>query len=194
MPFQFLNTFQNMLNFNIDIDILNFIQENMRNPVLDFLMKWITYLGNGGFIWILIALIFLMTKKYRYNGFMIAGALTLCLLIGNFTLKPLIARLRPCDINPDIILLIKRPTDFSFPSGHSLSSFASATVIFYTDKRYGISAFILAALIAFSRLYLYVHYPSDVFVGLVLGIVIGLISIYTALKIKPKIDKKLEIK
>jgi undecaprenyl-diphosphatase len=174
---------------DIDDSILTFIQENMRNPVLDLLMKYITYLGSGGILWIIIALVFIISKKYRYNGLMLAGALILCLIVGNLTLKLLVARLRPSDVNTTIELLIKRPTDFSFPSGHSLSSFASATVIFYTDKRYGSAAIFTAALIAFSRLYLYVHYPSDVAAGIILGISIGLITVYIALKIKPRLNK-----
>ncbi|MDF2685242.1 MAG: phosphoesterase PA-phosphatase related [Clostridia bacterium] len=174
---------------DIDDSILIFIQENLRSPILDLIMKPVTYLGSGGVLWIIISLIFIISKKYRYNGLMLAGALILCLIIGNLTLKLLVARLRPSDVNTTIELLIKRPTDFSFPSGHSLSSFSSATVIFYTDKRYGAAAAIIAAMIAFSRLYLYVHYPSDVFAGIVIGISIGLVTIYIALKIKPKLNK-----
>ena len=181
MPFTYVQ--------DIDDSILTFIQENIRNPFLDIVMTILTYLGSGGLLWIIIAFIFLINKKYRYNGIMIAVALGLCLLIGNLTLKTIIARLRPSDVNTTIILLIKHPTDFSFPSGHSLSSFASATVIFYADKRYGVIAYIMASLIAFSRLYLYVHYPSDVFAGIVLGIAIGLITIFIAIKVKPRLNK-----
>ena len=155
----------------------------MRSGFLDFVMPIITSLGNGGVIWIAIALIFTATKKYRTAGIAVLAALILNLLIGNVILKPLIARVRPCDINTAVQLLIKRPTDYSFPSGHTLSSFAAATVIFCRDKRLGIAAVILASLIAFSRLYLYVHYPTDILGGILIGIPIGIFSYYITVKI-----------
>jgi undecaprenyl-diphosphatase len=155
---------------------LDFIQQNMRSEFLDAVMIVITSLGNGGILWIVIALIFIATKKYRSEGFALAAALLMHLLICNIMLKPLIARIRPCDINTAVELLIPRPHDYSFPSGHTSASFAGATVICYANKRIGILAVILAAAIAFSRLYLYVHYPSDVLGGAGLGIALGMLS------------------
>lgn len=146
----------------------------MRSEFLDIIMPLISKIGNDGIIWISIALIFIFTKKYRIDGIGILTALLMGLLIGNIILKPLIARIRPCDINTAVELLITRPKDYSFPSGHTLSSFAAATVIFFGDKRMGIAALILAASIAFSRLYLYVHYPSDILSGLIIGITLGI--------------------
>lgn len=104
-------------------------------------------------------------------------ALILCLLIGNLFLKPVVARVRPFDINTAIDILIKKPLDFSFPSGHTMSSFAAATVLIYMDKKIGAISLILATIIGFSRLYLYVHYPSDVVIGLLIGVLLGIISI-----------------
>ena len=104
-------------------------------------------------------------------------ALVFSLLIGNIILKPSIARVRPFNINTSIQLLITAPVDFSFPSGHAMSSFAAATVIFCYNKRYGIGALILAGLIAFSRLYLYVHFPSDVIIGTIIGILLALAAV-----------------
>ena len=153
-------------------------------------MPIITSLGNGGIIWILTALILIATKKYRVTGIAVLAALLLNLLIGNIILKPLIARVRPCDINTAVQLLIPRPTDYSFPSGHTLSSFAAATVIFLRDKRFGIAALILASLIAFSRLYLYVHYLSDVLGGIVIGAAIGIFVHIMISNIMKKINKK----
>jgi len=158
---------------NFDNALLDFIQTNMRIGFLDIVMPYITSLGNGGFVWIVIGLVLVCLKKYRMIGFAVLFALVLCLLIGNLGLKPLIARLRPSDIYPDIALLIPRPHDYSFPSGHTMSSFAVATVLFLSFKRIGIFALLLAALIAFSRLYLYVHYPTDILGGIVIGVGIG---------------------
>lgn len=162
---------------NIDINILNWIQEVFRCSFLDWLMPILTSLGNAGIVWIAICIVLLINKKRRKYGIMIACALLLCLLIGNLSLKPMVGRLRPFDVNTAIDILIKKPMDFSFPSGHTMSSFAAATVLLYMDKKIGIISLALASIIGFSRLYLYVHYPSDVLVGLVIGIFLGLLSI-----------------
>jgi len=180
-----------MLEFiqSIDISILDFIKDNMRFGILDVIMPIISALGNGGLIWIVTAVIFLCLKKYRNIGITLAAALILCLLIGNLGLKPLIARIRPFDVNPDIVLLIPPPKDYSFPSGHTMSSFASATVIFWYNKRFGICALILGSAIAFSRLYLYVHYPTDILGGIIIGIVIGIAAVLLVRIIRKKINK-----
>ena len=140
---------------------------------MDFLMPKITLLGNGGAIWILAAVILLCTKKYRKQGVLLLAGLVAGVLVGNVCLKHLIARPRPCWLDSSVQLLIANPTDYSFPSGHTLSSVICATVLTKTDRRFGYAAIPLAALIAFSRLYLYVHFPSDVLAAAVLGVAIG---------------------
>ena len=163
---------------NMDNIILQFIQINMRSSSMDKLMPLITSLGNEAIIWILIGIAFVINKKYRKYGLMIAFSLILCFIVGNLSLKPLVARIRPFDAMPLLDgLLIRPPSDFSFPSGHAMCSFAPSVVIFYMNKRVGIFALILSSLIGFSRLYLYVHYPSDVFCGTVIGILLGITSI-----------------
>lgn len=165
---------ENILQY--EFQILDFIQLNIKNPVLDKLMVIFTYLGSAGFIWILIALILIFSGKNKKYGIAMMLSLALCLLIGNLTLKPLIARIRPCDINDTVNLLIKRPTDASFPSGHTMASFAAAVSLLYYNKKIGLLALILASLIAFSRLYLYVHYPTDILAGMLIGIGIAIVS------------------
>lgn len=160
----------------IDNNILDFIQANMRCLFLDRIMPYISLIGNEGAVWILLALILLIIPSCRKTGIEMSIALILSLLIGNIALKPLIARARPFTANPDFILLIRPPTDYSFPSGHTMSSFAAATVIWFANKKYGTAALALAALIAFSRLYLYVHYLTDVLAGLVIGVLIAILS------------------
>lgn len=158
---------------NLDWTILQWIQETLRCGVLDLLMPKITMLSNGGMIWIAAALIMICTKKYRKNGILLLVGLVVGVLIGNVCLKNLVGRARPCWIDPGVPLLIANPTDYSFPSGHTLSSVIAATMLYDTDRRFGIPAIILAALIAFSRLYLYVHFPTDVLASVLLGVLIG---------------------
>lgn len=171
---------------NIDNNILEFIRLNMNNNFLNKVMPLVSTLGNAGMIWIIITVVFLVSKKYRHTGIMLACSLIMCLLIGNLTLKPYVARLRPSDMNTAIHLLIKRPTDFSFPSGHTMSSFAAATIMISADKKIGTAALMLASIIAFSRLYLYVHYPSDVAAAIIIGVLISLFTInfYNRKKLK----------
>ena len=158
---------------SIDWSILHWIQNTIACPFLDFWMPKITMLGNGGMIWLLAAAVLVCTKKYRKQGFLLFAALAAGMLLGNVILKPLIARPRPCWLDTSVPLLIANPTDFSFPSGHTLSAAISATVLTKTDRRFALIAVPLAALIAFSRLYLYVHFPSDILAAGLLGLGIG---------------------
>lgn len=103
---------------------------------------------------------------------MLAGMLT-GLIIGNFILKNFVARERPCWIDTEVFMLIPVPHDYSFPSGHTLASTISAVILMQESKKFGIPACILAALIAFSRMYLFVHFPTDILGGLILGLIIG---------------------
>ena len=160
---------------NLDWTILHWIQDTLVCPALDFLMPKITLLGNGDAVWLLAAAALLITKKYRRYGVLLLVALALGVLTGNLTLKPLIARPRPCWVDESVRLLIPNPTDYSFPSGHTLSSVIGATVLTKANAKFGLAAIPLAALIAFSRLYLYVHYPTDILGAAVLGVAIGLL-------------------
>lgn len=162
---------------NMDSVILEFIQIHMRTSIMDKVMPSITALGSGITIWGGIGVLLMVSKKYRKYGFMIVASLILCFIIGNLSLKPLVARIRPFNDTPLLeALLIKAPEDFSFPSGHTMCSFAPAVIIFYMNKKAGVFALILSTLIGLSRLYLYVHYPSDVFCGMVIGILLGVIT------------------
>lgn len=161
---------------SFDWVILNWIHNNLQCGFLDFLMPKITVLGDMGAVWIVAAIVLLFTKKYRKQGVLLLGSLVLCVLIGNLCLKPLIARARPCWLKNGILLLISNPTDFSFPSGHTLASVAGATGLFLTNRKFGWFAIPLATVIAFSRLYLYVHFPTDVFASICFGILIAVFT------------------
>lgn len=158
---------------NLDWSILHWIQNVAVCPALDVLMPKITALGNGGAVWLAAAGGLICTKKYRRQGICLLAGLAAGVLVGNVVLKNVIARSRPCWLDPSVRMLIQVPQDYSFPSGHTLSSAIGATVLTRTDRRFGYVAIPLAALIAFSRLYLYVHFPSDILGAAVLGVLIG---------------------
>ncbi len=144
---------------------------------LNEFMIFISFLGNAGWIWIVTALILLCFKKTRRGGFSIAIALIIGLIICNLTLKPLVARVRPFDAN-DINLLIPPPSDWSFPSGHTCSSFAAAIAAGLALKGRAWLFIIPASLIAISRLYLQVHYLTDVLAGAAIGALAAIIAYY----------------
>lgn len=160
----------------MEFAILDFIQENFRSGILDTVMTFITGLGDSGKIWIVCTFLLLLIPKTRKAGTAMGIALVLEIICCNIILKPFVARIRPCDVNTAVQLLIERPLDYSFPSGHTTSSLAAASALYFSRKKLWIPAVILAGLIAFSRLYLYVHYPTDVLAGALLGIMIGWIG------------------
>lgn len=161
------------INMGIEFKILNLIQE-IRTPVSDTVMCLITKLGDAGIIWIVLAVILLLIPKTRKTGMAVMAALCIDLVLCNGILKPLVGRIRPCDINTHVLLLIARPDDFSFPSGHTAASFAAVAALYLSgERKLWKPAFVLACLISFSRLYLYVHYPTDILGGIFVGILAG---------------------
>lgn len=171
------------LAVNFDLPILEWIAGNLWNPVLDVLMPIITLLGDAGIFWIICAVVLLCIPKYRKAGLSMGLALILGLLLCNVTLKPLVARIRPYDyqlqfFSKNIPLLIEAQHDFSFPSGHTIASFEASVALVLRHKRLGIAALVLAVLIAFSRLYLYVHYPTDVLASVVLGTALAFLATF----------------
>lgn len=161
----------------IDGNILLWIQEYFRQDFMTPFWKFITFLGDSGWFWITLSVLLLLSKQTRRTGVTALLALGLGALITNVALKNMVARIRPYEVIEGLVLLVKEQSDFSFPSGHSCASFAAAVVYYkMLPKKYGISAVILAALIAFSRLYVGVHYPSDVIAGSVIGILVALLA------------------
>lgn len=162
----------------MDWAVLHAIRGIFQCSVLDFLMPKITALGNGGAIWIAAAAAITVSKKYREYGAAMFAALA-----GNVCLKHLVARARPCWVE-SVPLLIENPTDYSFPSGHTLSSVIGAFLLTAANRRFGWAAIPLAVLIGFSRLYLYVHFPSDVLASVVLGVLLGAVAACAVRRIK----------
>ena len=157
----------------MELNILDWFQ-TLHTPILDKIMTSITKLGDAGIFWIILTLLFLIIPKMRKTGIIMAAALIMDLLICNVAVKNLAARTRPYDVNTSVQLLVAKLHDYSFPSGHTAASFASVTALYLAgEKKLWKPALVLACLIAVSRLYLYVHYPTDVLAGAVIGILCG---------------------
>ena len=170
----------------MEIQILNMIQ-NLRTTLGDTIVPLITRLGDAGIIWIILTLILLLIPKTRKTGIIMTAALLVDLVLCNMFLKNLVARTRPFDVNTTVQLLVAKPRDYSFPSGHTAASFASVTALYLAgEKKMWKAALVLAVLIALSRLYLYVHYPTDI-IG---GVIFGSLSGYLGYKIVEYIQKK----
>lgn len=182
------------LAVSFDLPILDWIQANLKNGFLNVVMPFITTFGDGGIFWIACAVILLCIPKTRKTGLGMAFALIMGLIVCNITLKPLVGRIRPYDFQEKlgvvIPLLTERMHDYSFPSGHTIASFEAATVLLINDKKLGIPAMILAVLIAFSRLYLYVHYPTDVIFSVFAGILFAFLGNWLAGKVMAKFPAK----
>lgn len=140
---------------------------------MDSFMVFITTLGNNGYIWIAIGLLMIISRKYRKLGILLLLGLLMDLIIGNLILKNLVARPRPSWIDTSVKLLIDNPRDYSFPSGHTMTSISSAVILAMANRKFGLISIPLAVLISVSRLYLYVHFPSDVLMGAIIGFLIG---------------------
>ena len=160
------------------------------SPFLDAFFAVLTRLGDYGWFWILCAAALLIAPKTRRWGIEMGLALLLGAVICNLILKNVTARIRPCDFDPSVVLLIPRERNFSFPSGHAAVSFEGAVTIFRHNRAWGTAALVLAVLIAFSRLYLRVHYPSDVLCGTLIGIANALLSARIVDRIARKLDEK----
>jgi undecaprenyl-diphosphatase len=181
-----LTTIQNTLNLlaeHFDLPILDWIAANLWCPFLDAVMPVITVLGDAGIFWIALAALFLFIPKHRKMGLSMAAALLMGVVLCNMILKPLVGRIRPYDyqlryFGKTIELLVATPHDFSFPSGHTIASFEAAVALTIRHKKLGAAALVLAVLIAFSRMYLYVHYPTDVIASVILGTGLAFLGVF----------------
>ena len=174
----------------LELAILDWIQGAFRCGLLDAVLPAVTSWSNHGEIWIVLAALLLLFHKTRWIGISVALGLLIDLISCNLILKPLIARIRPCDVNTAVELLIARPHDFSFPSGHTAVSFAAVGALFASKSRLWIPACILAAVIAFSRLYLYVHWPTDILGGVVVGLASGCLGNWIRVKLQVRFVRR----
>ncbi len=174
-----------------DFSLLYFIQEHFRTPFLDGVAAFLSEAFDGGLLWIILCAGLLIFRKTRGAGVMILTAMGFALIVGELGMKNIFCRLRPCNLDTTISLAVEAPSSYSFPSGHTGSSFAAATALFLWSKKWGIPALVLAALIGFSRVYLFVHFPTDVLAGAVVGILCAVLAgfIFRKFELENKIRK-----
>ncbi len=161
----------------IDFSVLYFIQEHIRCNFLDSVAKGISVIFEAGIFWLVVAGVFLVIPKTRKAGVVVLCSLAAFLLVSELGLKNIICRERPCHIDGTIPLAIQMPTSFSFPSGHTGSSFAAAGAIYAYNKRLGVPAFIIALIVGLSRIYLFVHFPTDVLAGIMVGLFCSFVTV-----------------
>ena len=167
---------------------LSFLYSIPRTDFLDKFFLFFTKLpGSIGQLWLIVGIALCISKKTRKTGAAVLVSFFGVLLFGELLLKHLFIRARPCQIDQAFAMLIEPPTSSSFPSTHSAFAFGAATAIFMNYRKAGVAAFIVAAFVAFSRLYLFVHFPTDVLCGIILGILVG----FAAVRICDATEKKM---
>ena len=160
----------------LDLAVSSFFASLSAPAIFDTAMVYASAIANSGLIWIALGAVLLCFKRTRKSGFILLFALLTSFILSEWIIKPLVMRPRPFEVLKLSSLLIDFPSGSSFPSSHSTTSFAAAVCVFMRHRSYGTAALILAALIAFSRLYLCVHFLSDIIVGIILGTAIALIA------------------
>lgn len=159
---------------NFDFAVLDWMQSVLRCTFLDYLMAAFSYAAEAGAVWIVLGLVLLFFKKTRAAAMMLLIALLLGWVLGDLIIKPLVQRSRPFVVNPDVVPFIKKPSSFSFPSGHSCTSAVAATVLLVKHRKIGLAVLPFSLLVMLSRLYNYVHFPTDVLGGALLGVLSAL--------------------
>lgn len=174
---------------NFDFSILYFIQENWRTEWLDLICAFLSRAFELGIPWLVLGAVLFCFKKTRAAGAILVCAVVLTFFFNELAIKNAINRERPCTIDPTIELIVKKPTSYSFPSGHTASCFAAAGTLLFTYKRLGIPLIIFSAFMGFSRMYLFVHFPTDVLAGAALGLLMAWVTVLVFRELK--YDEKL---
>jgi hypothetical protein len=159
-----------------DASVITAIYENVHSAFLTMFFRIVTLLGEGGIFWIAVAVILLFFKKTRRSGICIGASLLIGVIVGNGIIKNVVARPRPYDAIAGIESVVSHLSDYSFPSGHSLCCFEAATALAMNRTKWAIPAYVGAVLVAVSRLFLFVHYPTDVICGTLLGVLFGVLG------------------
>lgn len=161
--------------YKFDFAVL-FALQKIHCTLLNVFFAFFTYIGSGGILWIAAAVVLLCIRNKRTAGLAASIALILELVVNEWIIKHIFERPRPFTLHPEIDTIVAKPSSFSFPSGHTCSSFAAATAIFMFDRRLGSIAYVIAAIIGFSRNYFFIHYPTDVICGALEGVLLGLLA------------------
>lgn len=161
----------------LDSSILLFIQDNLRCSILNFIMKIFSAMGDGVVILAIMAVIFLLFPKCRRASFYAVCAIAFCFVINNLILKNWVARIRPYEVVDGLELIIAIADDWSFPSGHACAAFAAAFMFTKCKGGWWGLTYIPAALIALSRIYVGIHYPTDIIAGAAIG-TLGALLVY----------------
>ena len=175
-----------------DFTVLDGIQNFLKCGFFDKIMPFISTAA-GVVLWAALGIILIFFKKVRVNGIALLSAFLLTALITEFLIKPVFMRERPFMVNTEHILLVSEPFGSSFPSAHSSTSFAAAVQLFGINRKTGIMGIITAAVVAFSRLYLYVHFPTDVIAGALIGVFLGIAVMLITTKIRIKLTEKRQV-
>lgn len=171
----------------MELQILHAIQM-IHQEWLTEILRFFTTIGESGLVWIAIAIVLTCIPKTRQCGLTMMIAMAITYLAGNLFLKNVIARPRPCAVDTTVTLKIPFPSEYSFPSGHSSNGFSGAVTIFCYYRKTGILSLLMAAIIAFSRLYFFVHYPTDILGGIVLGTLDALLAVYIVKRLEARAD------
>lgn len=174
---------------NFDFSILYFIQENWRTEWLDWICSFLSWAFQLGVPWFILGAVLFCFKKTRAAGVILIAAVVLTFFFNELAIKNAVGRDRPCTLDPAIELIVERPTSYSFPSGHTASCFAAVGTLLFTFKKLGIPLLLFAAFMGFSRMYLFVHFPTDVLAGAVLGILMAWVTVLIFRELK--YDEKL---
>ena len=174
---------------SIDFYILDFLQTMARSGFWDKFFSFYTSLGDP-FMFVCYAAMLVAIKKTRKDGIMVSCGMLTGLLLGELLIKNLVQRARPCWIKPEVLLLVKTPKDYSFLSGHTMTMTILTVILVHNHPKLGFGLIPAALLLAYSRMYLYLHFPSDVLAGIILGLAIGFLTI----KLTPTVEKKIELR
>ena len=174
----------------MDFQILYAIQ-GIRTPLFDSFIIWLTnFVGGYGQLWLVVGVVMCTFKKARKAGIAVLMSWVLVYVVNQCGLKELIARVRPCNIDQTIDMLVKAPSSYSCPSTHSAWALGGAVSIFMFHKKRGIPVILFSLLICFSRLYLFVHFPTDVLFGAFIGTLIGILCWYIVKRVSKVFEKK----
>lgn len=174
---------------NLDFNVLYWIQENLRTDLLDSICAFLSWAFQLGIPWLILGAVLFCFKKTRVAGVVLVSAVVLTFFFNELAIKNAVNRERPCTIDPTIPLAIEKPSSYSFPSGHTASCFAAAGALLFTYKKIGIPIVAFAVIMGFSRMYLFVHFPTDVIAGAALGLLMAWVTVLIFRELK--YDQKL---